>query len=159
MLAACFGFMFRWIFEQLLKGAESLWQVILISYSLYKHAAIKPFHSVLKTAICRAQHVHSTKVGSNTRLRQTTAGKDTQEAWISAWAARKSREERATSKTTIQKWQVQQKLWNRKHTSANFLGGKTKPNQLNKIKKLYLRTGFAAAEARDLHLCHSRQKE
>lgn len=37
------SFIFRWIFEQLLKGAESLWQAILISYSLYKHAAIKTF--------------------------------------------------------------------------------------------------------------------
>lgn len=88
--SACFVFMFRRIFEQLLKGAESLWQAILISYSLYKHAAIKPFQSVQKTAICRAQHEHSIKVGSNTRLRETTAGGNTQEAWASAWATGKA---------------------------------------------------------------------
>lgn len=139
-LLLAFVFMFRWIFEQLLKGAESLWQVIPISYSLYKHAAIKPFHPVLKTAICRAQHEHSIKVGSNTRLSETTAGRNTQEAWTPAWATGKAEKRWLLQRPLTQKQHAQEKLKNRKHTSANNSTGEGEKNpkqtKLKKIKKL-----------------------
>lgn len=70
-LAARSVFMLGWIFEQLLKGAESLWQATLVFYSLHKHAAIKPLCSTFKTA---AEEHSARLAGLNARSEHSTAG-------------------------------------------------------------------------------------
>lgn len=64
-------FMLGWIFEQLLKGAESLWQTTLVFYSLHKHAAIKPLCSTFKTA---AEEYSVQLAGLNARSEHRTTG-------------------------------------------------------------------------------------
>lgn len=94
------------------------------------------------------------------RLRETATGQNTQEAWTSAWATGKEEQRCLYFKDSLHRNGKRNKNFRTENTPLPTTPREQKTNKhtLNKSNKL-LRTGFVAAQARDLHLHDSRERQ